>query len=137
MNLKPLNVRHDAFGFLTGGQLAGIMTMVLCGTPALAQIQSLGITTQGNTGGLVIPSADVLPLGSLALTAGNYREPQLGAPRSTEQNMSFGVGMLPHVEFFGRFANYTNPVPNTIFFTGVRDISANLKVQLPDRKSVV
>lgn len=131
MNLKPLNIRHEAFGLSSGGYVAGIMSLMLCGTPVQAQTHSSGITTQGNTGGLVIPYADVLPLGTLALTVGDYREPQLGAPRSTEQNMSFGVGVLPHVEFFGRFAEYTDPVPNSIFFKGTRDISANLKVQLP------
>ncbi|MDD2808161.1 YjbH domain-containing protein [Rhodoferax sp.] len=96
-----------------------------------AQAQSLGINTQGVTGGLVIPYADVLSTGTLALTKGNYQEAQVGVKRSTTQNMSLGVGLLPGIEFSGRFAEYTDPVPNSIFFNGIRDISANLKVQLP------
>ncbi|TXT39073.1 MAG: hypothetical protein FD135_2451 [Comamonadaceae bacterium] len=96
-----------------------------------AQAQSLGINTQGVTGGLVIPYADVLSTGTLALTTGNYQEAQVGAKRSTTQNMSLGVGFLPGLEFFGRFAEYTDPIPNSIFSNGIRDISANLKVQLP------
>ena len=109
----------------------GALSLMLCGfftDPTRAQ--ALGVTTQGVTGGLVIPTADVLSTGTAALTYGNYQEPQLGS-HSTKQNMSFGLGLLPHVELFGRFANYTNPVPDSILFSGVRDISANAKLQLP------
>jgi len=97
----------------------------------LAQAQSLGINTQGNTGGLVIPYADVLAPGTFALSYGNYQEQQVGAAASTQQNMSFGIGLIPYVEFFGRFAEYTNPNPKSINVNGVRDISANIKVQIP------
>jgi len=100
-----------------------------------AHAQGLGVTSQGSTGGLVIPSADVLPTGTMALTYGNYQEPQLGT-HSTHQNTTFGVGLLNHVELFGRVTNYTNPVPGSIFANGTRDISANLKVQLPTPWSV-
>jgi hypothetical protein len=78
----------------------------------------------------VIPYAEVLSPGTLALTYGNYQEPQLGVAQ-TQQNFSLGVGLMPYVEFFGRFAEYTNPKPGSIFVNGIRDISANLKVQLP------
>jgi hypothetical protein len=91
--------------------------------------QTLGVNTQGVTGGLVIPYADVLSQGSVAVTTGNYREPQLGKPSVVQQNSSFGVGLLPGVEFFGRFAEYTQS--NSGVLNGIRDISANLKVQLP------
>jgi len=109
----------------------GGLSLSLCAlfsTPL--QAQGLGVSSQGATGGLVIPSAEVLSLGTLALTYGNYQEPQLGT-NSTRQNMSFGVGLLPRVELFGRFANYNNPVPGSILFSGVRDLSPNLKWQLP------
>lgn len=94
-----------------------------------AHAQSVGVSSQGVSGGLVIPYADVLSPGTLALSYGNYKEPQLGAPFSTEKNFSLGIGLFPYVEFFGRFAEYTDPKP--VFFTGARDISANLKVQIP------
>jgi len=100
----------------------------LCSQPL--QAQSLGISTQGATGGLVIPYAEVLSSGTLAFTYGNYHEPQLGT-HATEQNLSFGVGLIPHVELFGRFANYVNPTASVITANGPRDISANFKVQLP------
>jgi len=97
---------------------------------ASVHAQSLGITSQGSTGGLVIPSAEVLPTGTVALTYGNYEEPQLGV-NSTHQDASFGVGLLNHVELFGRVTNYTNPIPGSIFAKGTRDLSANVKLQLP------
>ena len=94
--------------------------------------QPSGISSQGVTGGLVIPSAEVLPAGSFALTYGNYQEPQLGPARSSQNNLSFGMGLLPQLEFFGRFANYTDPLPGSIIFAGgPRDLSANVKLQLP------
>lgn len=106
----------------------GLALGVLCNP--LVQAQSLGVNTQGNTGGLVIPYAEVLPLGTIATTYGNYEEPLLGA-HAVHQNLSFGVGLIPHVEFFGRFANYVDPTASVITANGPRDISANLKVQLP------
>lgn len=102
---------------------------------APAHAQGSGVSTQGATGGLVIPSAEVLPLGTMALTYGNYQEPQLG-PHSTRQDMTFGVGLLPGIELFGRFANYNNPGPRGILLSGMRDLSANLKLQLPTPWSV-
>jgi hypothetical protein len=103
--------------------------LALYQTPLHAQ--SVGISSQGVTGGLVIPSAHVLVTGSFALSYGNYQEPQLGVARTDQNNLSFGIGLLPGFEFFGRFANYTDPRPNSILFTGARDLSANVKLQLP------
>ena len=100
-------------------------------TSTFVQAQSTGVTSQGNTGGLVIPSAAVINEGSVALTMGNYMEPQLG-PYSKRQNYSMGVGLLPNVELFGRFAEYQNPLPNSTFVSGPRDISANVKLRLPE-----
>ena len=96
-----------------------------------AHAQSTGVTTQGATGGLVIPSAAVLPEGSVALTAGNYMESLIG-PYSKRQNYSMGVGLLPNFELFGRFAEYQNPLPNSTLNNGPRDISANVKYKLPE-----
>lgn len=95
--------------------------------------QGTGISAKGNTGGLVIPSAWVLESGTVAATAGNYMEPRIPNP-SKRRNYSFGVGLLPYVELFGRFADYqyddVQPRPGTSV-TGPRDLSANLKIQLP------
>ena len=101
--------------------------------PLAALAQGLGVASLGATGGLNIPSAYVLPLGDAALSLGNYQDPKLGS-FERQQNMSLGFGLLPGVELFGRFAEYTTdtgaPVgaPNV---NGVRDISANVKWQLP------
>lgn len=95
-----------------------------------AWAQPLGISTQGATGGLVIPYAEVLSQGTLAFSYGNYEEPQLG-PHSTQRNLSFGVGLLPQLELFGRFTNYVSPVPGSAMPNGLRDLSPNLKLKLP------
>ncbi|MGE4243487.1 YjbH domain-containing protein [Ramlibacter sp.] len=89
-----------------------------------------GIATRGVTGGLTIPSADVLRSGDLAVSAGNFQELTLGV-FSKRQNFSMGIGLLPGVEFFGRFAEYQNPVGGSTFVSGPRDLSANVKWQLP------
>lgn len=102
--------------------------LALCVAPSLAQTSS--VNTQGNTGGLVIPSAQVLPVGTLAFTYGNFQESQLGQT-ATQQNFSFGMGLLPGLEFFGRYANYVDPIPGSILSSGQRDLSANIKWQLP------
>ena len=106
----------------------GLALYALCHT--LAQAQSLGVSSQGNTGGLVIPSAQVLPVGTVAASYGNYQEPLFG-PHEKQQNMSLGIGLLPYVEFYGRFANYCNNCDGYFTWNGIRDISANLKLQIP------
>jgi hypothetical protein len=107
------------------------LSLALCvvGAP-LAQAQSLGVSSQGNTGGLVIPSAQVLPVGTVAASYGNYQEPFFG-PQEKQQNMSLGIGLLPYVELFGRFANYCGNCDGFFTWTGFRDISANIKLQVP------
>lgn len=91
----------------------------------------LGITTQGATGGLVVPSGNVLETGAVAFTRGNYSEPKLGNWEK-RQNYIVGVGLLPNIELFGRFVEYQNPLRGSDFINGPRDISANVKVKLPE-----
>ena len=108
-----------------------IVTALLSFSLAGAWAQTGGVSTQGNSGGLVVPTADVLSQGTLAITAGNYQEPQLGS-YATQQNFSFGIGPLPYIELFGRYTNYVNPPPEgSILVNGIRDLSANLKAQIP------
>ena len=113
---------------LNGRAWGSIALYALCHT--LAQAQSLGVSSQGNTGGLVIPSAQVLPVGMVAASYGNYQEPYF-APHEKQQNMSLGIGLLPYVEFYGRFANYCDNCDGYFTWAGIRDISANLKLQIP------
>lgn len=109
----------------------GALSLSLCALfSEPLQAQGSGVSSQGATGGLVIPSAEVLPVGTLALTYGNYEEPQLGA-NSTRQNLSLGVGLLPHLELFGRYATYIDRKSGFPPYSGTSDISANLKLQLP------
>ncbi len=109
---------------------AGVIVAGLGVVLHAAHAQTRGITTQGSTGGLVVPSAQTLGVGDLALTRGNYAEPNLG-PFSKRQNYSLGIGLLPNVEIFGRFAEYQNPLPGATI-NGPRDISANVKLKLPE-----
>ena len=104
----------------------------LAGSATLAQNsgQGLGISSQGTTGGLVIPSAYTLPAGTVAASAGNTSESTLG-PFSYKGNYTFGIGLSDHIELSGRLTDYVNPVPGTTLVAGVRDLSANLKLKLP------
>lgn len=104
-----------------------------CWSASALHAQGLGVASLGATGGLTIPSAYVLGSGDLALSAGNYQDPKLGT-FSRQRNYSLGIGLLPRVELFGRFAEYTTSLgapPGAPDANGVRDLSANLKWQLP------
>ena len=115
---------------------ASLAFMGLTILPVAALAQGVGIASLGATGGLTIPSAYVLESGDLALSLGNYQDPKLGT-FSRKQNYSLGIGVLPRVELFGRFAEYTTRfslvpgAPNLTGKNGLSDISANLKWQLP------
>jgi len=105
--------------------------------PAVAaqvQAQGLGMSSIGATGGLHIPSAYVLGNGETALSLGNEQDPKLGT-FSHRRNYTLGFGLGGGVELFGRLADYQNPLPNwrpgEWSLNGPRDISANLKWQLP------
>ncbi|UUZ68411.1 hypothetical protein LP416_30450 [Polaromonas sp. P2-4] len=74
---------------------------------AAAHAQGLGVASLGATDGLTIPSAYVLGSGDLALSMGSYQDPKLGT-FNRKQNYSMGIGLLPRVELFGRFAEYSS-----------------------------
>src|SRR5437773_6968215 len=74
---------------------------------ATAHAQGLGVASLGATGGLTIPSAYVLGSGDLALSLGSYQDPKLGT-FSRKQNYTLGIGVVPRVELFGRFAEYSS-----------------------------
>jgi len=98
--------------------------------PLAALAQGLGVASLGATGGLNIPSAYVLQLGDAALSLGNYQDPKLGT-YDRQLNMTLGFGLLPGVELFGRFAEYTTKASGELIRGGISDISANVKWQLP------
>ena len=95
-----------------------------------APVNSLGVNTQGVTGGLVIPSAHVLSQGTVAATYGNFQESQLGLS-ATQQNLSLGFGLLPGLEMYGRLAEYVDPIDFPVAVSGRRDLSVNVKLQVP------
>lgn len=124
--------------FTTGGarrtHKASLTLLGLAMLPAVVQAQDLGVASLGATGGLTIPSAYVLGSGDLALSLGSYQDPKF-EKLDRQQNYSMGIGLLPRVELFGRFAEYSNRFaasPGAANLTGgLSDISANLKWQLP------
>lgn len=89
-----------------------------------------GVSSFGATGGLTIPNAEVLKDGYLAASVSNYQEARLGHYDKRE-NYTLGFGLLPNVELFGRFAEYVNKPIGWLDANGVRDLSANVKWQLP------
>ena len=95
--------------------------------------QTVGVASLGATGGLTIPNAEVLGSGLAAVSAGNYQDPHFGK-FGQRKNFSLGFGLWSGLELFGRIAEYTDPRhprPGTRDEIGVRDISANMKWQLP------
>lgn len=123
--------------FKTGGKRrvnkASLTLLGLATLPIAALAQGTGVSSLGVTGGLTIPSAYVLESGDMALSLGNYQDPKFGT-YSRQQNYTVGIGLIPRVEVFGRFAEYTTnrgAAPGAPNATGLRDISANVKWQLP------
>ena len=115
------------------GTVSAVMGLLLW-QASVAQAQGLGVASLGATGGLTIPSAYVLESGHVALSLGDYQDPKLRT-FNHPRNFSLGFGLLPRVEFFGRFAEYTNrsatlPGANNLN-NGISDISSNVKWQLP------
>ncbi|MBX3655511.1 MAG: YjbH domain-containing protein [Ramlibacter sp.] len=105
--------------------------LLTLGFTSAAGAQGLGISSQGSTGGLTIPSAFVLESGTAAFSYGNYRDPAF-ALNDKRRNVSVGIGLVPYVEFFGRFADYSTTAPGSAVLTGgIRDLSPNIKVQIP------
>lgn len=121
---------------LTVASEVGFCAVALLAGPAWAQTSATpparpsGITAQGNTGGLVIPSAYTLDEGSIAATYGNYREPKI-ANNQRSVNTSLGIGIWPSLELFGRLTDYTTPGIGGEIDIGQRDLSANIKWQMP------
>jgi len=131
-NFMNLIAPIQSFSLRSSYALTAIGLAVMCQTGA-AHAQGLGVASLGATGGLTIPSAYVLDSGDMALSLGNYVDPRLGN-FSRKQNYTLGFGFLPGVELFGRFAEYQNPRPTSPGgpdINGPRDISANVKWQLP------
>ena len=81
----------------------GIAVAFIVESPLLAFAGEDGIATRGATGGLTIPSASVLNQGEVALSAGNFEEPQIGL-HPKRRTYSAGVGLLPNVELFYRLS---------------------------------
>ena len=89
-----------------------------------------GVSPLGFTGALSTPTAATLPQGMAAFGYGNYLDAQ--GIRSGGHNFLAGIGFLPNVEAFGRLA--TNTVQTNCFTSdcGIRDLSASLKLSLPE-----
>ena len=125
--LNPLQTRRPPTLKALARLLLGLGSLGLTGH---LSAQSLGISSQGNSGGMTIPWAYVLDSGSLSLTYGSYREPKIAA-NARRVNTSVGIGLLPNVELFGRVTDYTQPGIGGALDAGQRDLSANVKVQIP------
>jgi hypothetical protein len=121
-----------------GCRLSLVALACLCASAQAQQAppadwRSLGVASLGATGGLTTPGADVLDSGLVALSAGNYQDPHFGK-FGQHKNFALGFGLWPGLELFGRFTDYTDPQharPGTRDEIGVRDLSVNLKWQLP------
>lgn len=100
--------------------------------PALAVGPALN--SVGQSGGLVIPYAFVLPEGMVEAQYNDYIDPRYGAEATGSEVYWGAVGLLPYVEVSGGMANYPADVPAS--FAGsehaiIRHLMANIKVQVP------
>lgn len=88
------------------------------------------MTPSGASGGLTIPDGRVLPDGTAAIGYNNTYDLRY-AKALRADNYLFGMGVFPHVELSGRLVNY--PIDRTTAPFGylTRDLSANLKLSLP------
>lgn len=88
----------------------------------------------GATGLVNIPSAEIVDQGTFALHRDNFADRRFAARSEQANGTSLTVGILPFMEVAGRLANFDNstpPRPNGFDQSGPRDLSANVKFQLP------
>lgn len=87
------------------------------------------------TGGLHIPTAEIVDEGVFALQRDTFRNPRFAARASRSNNTGLTFALGPYLEVAGRLANYPGfgePDPNNGFDPLVlRDLSANVKLQIP------
>lgn len=87
------------------------------------------------TGGLHIPTAEILDEGVFALQRDTFRNPRFAARASRSNNTGLTFALGPYLEVAGRLANYPGfgePDPRNGFDPLVlRDLSANVKLQIP------
>lgn len=98
--------------------LATLSTGVTCA-------QSLA--TSGTSGGLNIPTGDMLAPGTAIFGINTFRENAYASAYSG-RNYQFGLGLFEYVEIDGRLADYPR---NAAHDLGTRDLSANIKLSLP------
>ena len=91
------------------------------------------MAAQGYTGLMNIPTADITPAGTLEMGLNNHVDPRLSATNPKANNYLLSFGVLPYLEIGGRLAEMPSPNINPVFGThlGVRDLSGNIKFQLP------
>lgn len=92
------------------------------------------LSSLGQSGGLTIPSAFVLPQGTFEAQANDYIDPRYGRAATGSQVYWAGIGLFPYVEVSGGLANY--PADTHVQFADeehfvFRHLMANAKVQIP------
>ncbi|MFL9911373.1 YjbH domain-containing protein [Paraburkholderia sp. RL17-337-BIB-A] len=92
------------------------------------------LSSLGQSGGLTIPSAFVLPQGTFDAQGNDYIDPRYGKAATSSQVYWAGIGLFPYVEISGGLANY--PADTHVQFAGeehfvLRHLMANAKVQIP------
>jgi Exopolysaccharide biosynthesis protein YbjH len=92
------------------------------------------LSSLGQSGGLTIPSAFVLPQGTFEAQGNDYIDPRYGKAATGSQVYWAGIGLFPYVEISGGLANY--PANTHVQFADeehfvFRHLMANAKVQVP------
>jgi hypothetical protein len=106
--------------------------VLVLSTSAYAVDSSL--SSLGQSGGLTIPSAFVLPQGTFEAQGNDYIDPRYGKAATGSQVYWAGIGLFPYVEVTGGLANY--PADTHVQFADeehfvFRHLMANAKIQVP------
>lgn len=90
------------------------------------------LSLQGFTGIINTPSAEVTTASDVDLQFNNQLESQFVRKYPNERNFIFSLGILPHVELGGRLASRVDSSKSRGYIVGgERDLSGNIKLQLP------
>lgn len=102
--------------------------------PVPARSVDAGMSFEGYTGLLTIPTGRVTPEGDVDVQANNYLDPRFRhLPDREARNYIFSVGMWPHLEVGGRLAEIHRKDADPYAYRDLdqRDLSGNIKLHLP------
>ncbi|MBN3804566.1 YjbH domain-containing protein [Paraburkholderia sp. Ac-20336] len=126
----------NRFGCTRGFRLAphALAWAVFLSFASTARAVEPALNALGQSGGLTIPYAFTLPVGTAEAQFNNYIDPRYGRQATSSQVYWGAFGILPYVEVSGGLANYPFVGPAEFSqgdHTVIRHLVANAKVEIP------